>query len=51
MGEPLVRDADEHRAHVLLLARRQASPELLGSNRVVGLGGWRRSGGGRWHRG
>ena len=51
MGEQLLRDADQHLPDVLLLARRQASPELLGSNRAVGLGWWRRAGGVCWHRG
>jgi len=46
----VLRDADQHRAHVLLLAHGQAPPELVGGYRAVGRGSWRRSGGVGWHR-
>jgi len=36
--DQVLRDTEQHRAYVLLLAHGQTSPELVGGNRAVGLG-------------
>jgi len=46
----VLRDVDQHRAHVLLLAHGQVPPKLVGGYRAVGLGSWCRSGWVGWHR-
>jgi hypothetical protein len=50
MSEHLLRDTDQNRSNMLLLVRGQVLPELMGGNRAVGIGGWRRSGKVSWHR-
>jgi len=46
----LVRDAEQNRADVLLLADGQVVPKLMGSNQAVGLGRRRRAGARDSHR-
>jgi hypothetical protein len=46
----LVRDAEQNRADVLLLADGQVVPQLMGSNQAVGLGRRRRAGARDSHR-
>jgi hypothetical protein len=46
----LLRDAEQNRADVLLLADGQVLPQLMGSNQAVGLGRRRRAGARDSHR-